>query len=170
MNVRENRHPVGEVEGCIPALRRYARGLIGHGCPDPVASADDMVRQVIQRARRADPAPQINPRLWLFASLTSLNRARLRAASFRNISVATHPGGVREALADAPLDCREALLLVVVEGFSYAHAARILGVSRLAVANRLARARQLLNGPLEAAICGPTRSKLAHPPYLRLVK
>ena len=169
--MRENRQPIGDIEGQIPALRRYARGLIGQDCPDPVASADELVRKAVERERLADrPPAQGSARLRLFASLTSLNRTRLRATPAK----APHPErprpGVRDTLAQTPIDCREALLLVVVEGFSYAQAAQILGVSRLGVANRMARARQEMGGPLEATLTGQARGKPGQPPYLRLVK
>ena len=172
VNVRENRHPAGEVEGHIPALRRYARGLMEPDCPDPIASADEMVREVAQRSTRNEQLAGFkNPRLWLYATLTTCNRARLRAASRRaNPSSRPRPPGVREALAKIPLEDREALLLVVVEGFSYEQAASILGLSRLGVASRVARARQQLDGPLEATLSGEARPRPRHPPYLRLVK
>ncbi len=173
MNVREHRHPADDVEGQIPALRRYARGLAG---PDQAAAADEMVAQVITRALREDQRPQTGaPRLWLFAALTSLNRSRLRATRLKAPSLppATapqRPPGLREALAQTPLDGREALLLVVVEGFSYAQAAEILGVNRLGVATRLARARKDLGARLDASPSAPARPDPRRPPYLRLVK
>ena len=173
MNVRQNRHPQGEVEGQIPALRRYARGLAG---PDEAAAADQMVAEVIARALREDQRPQTGaPRLWLFAALTSLNRRRLRATRVKAPTMAPaprpeHPPGLRKALAQTPLECREALLLVVVEGFSYGEAAEILGVNRLGVATRLARARKDLGARLEANRPGPARPDPRRPPYLRLVK
>jgi RNA polymerase sigma-70 factor (ECF subfamily) len=77
---------------------------------------------------------------------------------------------VREALAKIPLEDREALLLVVVEGFSYEQAASILGLSRLGVASRVARARRQLDGPLEATLSGEAPPRPRHPPSLRLVK
>lgn len=171
--MREHRHPAEDVEGQIPALRRYARGLAG---PDEIAAADNMVAQVITRALREDQRPQTGaPRLWLFAALTSLNRRRLRATRVKAPSLTParepqRPPGLRQALAQTPLEDREALLLVVVEGFSYAQAADILGVNRLGVATRLARARTDLNARLDASPSAPTRPDPRRPPYLRLVK
>ena len=170
--MRENRQLLGEVEGHIPALRRYARGLIGQDSPDLIACADEMVREVIERSRCNGPLSVFkNPRLWLYATLTSCNRARARTTPPG--ATPTGPAGakgVRETLAQVALEDREALLLVVVEGFSYAQAASILGLSRLGVANRVARARQQLDGPLEATLSSQPRRKPAPPPYLRLVK
>jgi len=170
--VRENRQPLGEVEGHIPALRRYARGLMDPNCPDPVACADEMVREVVERSQRNGQLGVFkNPRLWLYATLTTCNRARNRAAPLKSHGPGKIPApGVRDALAQVTLEDREALLLVVVEGFSYAQTASILGLSRLGVANRVARARQQLGAPLDATLSGPTRRKPDPPPYLRLVK
>ena len=170
--MRENRQLLGEVEGHIPALRRYARGLIGQDSPDLIACADEMVREVVERSRRNGQLSVFkNPRLWLYATLTTCNRARARTTP----PGATPPGrarakGVRETLAQVALEDREALLLVVVEGFSYAQTASILGLSRLGVANRVARARQQLDGPLESTLSSKPHRKPGPPPYLRLVK
>ena len=175
--MRENRHPEETIEGQIPALRRYARGLAG---PDQAAVADRMVADVVARALREDQRPQISsPRLWLFAALTSLNRRRLRAPDvtapgWRPTAAPDQaqkrPLGLPEALAQTALECREALLLVVVEGFSYAQAAEILGVNRLGVATRLARGRKELSAKLDANRSHPAKPGARHPPYLRLVK
>jgi RNA polymerase sigma-70 factor (ECF subfamily) len=143
-----------------------------HDRLDPVGCADEMVREVVERSRRhGQLAGFKNPRLWLYATLTTCNRARVRA---------TPPGqaphsrmrapGIREALALLILEDREALLLVVVEGFSYAQAASILGLSRIGVANRVARAREQLEAPIAATLPGRTRRKPGPPAYLRLVK
>ena len=172
VNVRENRHPEETVEAQIPALRRYARGLAG---PDQVATADQMVAEVVARALREDQRPQSGPpRLWLFAALTSLNRRRLRAtrapAPIAHEGLQDRPLGLREALAQTSLEGREALLLVVVEGFCYAQAAEILGVNRVGVATRLARARKELNARLDLNRAGPAQPDPRRPPYLRLVK
>ena len=170
--MRENRQPLGDVEGHIPALRRYARGLTGQDRPDLVACADEMVREVVKRSRHhGQLAGFKNPRLWLYATLTSCNRARTRTTPQGGPPAsAARAKGVRETLAQVALEDREALLLVVVEGFSYAQAASILGLSRLGVANRVARARQQLDGPLEATLSSQPHRKPAPPPYLRLVK
>jgi len=173
LSVRENRHPAGDVEAQIPALRRYARGLAG---PDQAATADQMVAEVIARAFSGDQRPQIGAlRLRLFAALTSLNRSRMRAARVKAPTMTPaprpdRPAGLREAFAQTPLEGREALLLVVVEGFSYAQAAEILGVNRLGVATRLARARRDLDARLEANRPEPAQRDPRRPPYLRLVK
>ena len=72
------------------------------------------------------------------------------------------------ALLALPLEEREALLLVVLEGFSFAQAARILKISRTALVMRLARARAALNEI--AAPETPSRPVKTRPSYLRVVK
>jgi RNA polymerase sigma-70 factor (ECF subfamily) len=71
------------------------------------------------------------------------------------------------ALLALPLEEREALLLVVLEGFSFAHAARILKISRTVLVMRLARARAALS---EIASETPSRPAKPRPSYLRVVK
>ena len=171
--MRENRHPEETVEGHIPALRRYARGLVG---PDQASTADQMVAEVIDTALREQQRTQNGPsRLRLFAALTSHNRRRQRAARARAPMMAqerprNRPVGLRDALFETPLECREALLLVVVEGFSYGQAAEILDVNRVGVATRLARARHELAARLETNRSGSEQPGPRRPPYLRLVK
>ena len=72
----------------------------------------------------------------------------------------------RQLLALA-LEEREALLLVVLEGFSYAQAARILKISRTVLIMRLAWARAALS---EIAPETPSRPAKTRPSYLHVVK
>ena len=165
--MRENRHPAGEVESYVPSLRRYARGLIGREAFDPAGCAEDMVREVVERARgRGQLGAFRDPRLWLYATLTARNRARSAAASLAQAPARPRAPGAADGLGRLDLEDREALLLVVVEGFNYAQAASILGLSRHGVASRVARARAQLSGAAQAQAA----PRLRHPPYLRLVK
>lgn len=61
---------------------------------------------------------------------------------------------VRSALDALPAGEREALVLVVVDGFSHAEAARLLGCSANAVGLRLHRARARLRAQLEPGAAG----------------
>jgi RNA polymerase sigma-70 factor (ECF subfamily) len=78
--------------------------------------------------------------------------------------------GVTEALTALPLDQREILLLVVLEGFSYAEVADALGLPRAAIGARVARARTVLEERLDASRLVERRGKPRTPPHLRLVK
>ena len=78
---------------------------------------------------------------------------------------------VTSAVRDLPLELREALLLVVLAGFSHAEAAEALDIPLAAVLARLGRARARLCVHMEAA----RRSALETPPWrnaghLRVVK
>ena len=177
--MREDRHQTSEIEGFLPGLRRYARALVGHDAVDPIECADEMVVEAIERASLSQRVVWAgNARIWLFATLTSLNRSRLRnaaqaAARPASKSAAAPSGrgpGIAEAVNRLPLACREVLLLVVVEGFTYSEAGDIVGQPRLGIANRLIRAREMLADSLEAP---PARepSPTGRPvPHLRLVK
>ena len=169
--MRESRHPASDVEGHVPALRRYALGLIGRESPDPAACADEMVRQTVERARRKGQLGAFHdPQIWLYATLTTCNRARSAAQKPRPDPQRPPAPGVAEGLGRLALEDREALLLVVIEGFTYAQAASILGLTRQGVASRVARARQLMAERPQAQPRAVSPLRPRHPPYLRLVK
>lgn len=161
----------------IPALRRYARGLLG----DAVA-ADDLVQDTIERA--LDRWHLWRPlglggglRAWLFTILHNLHvnqaRGRARGAQLADIDpdTRTHPTAtasadsglalrdLRRALDLLPLEQRQVLLLVAVEGLAYRDIARILDVPQGTVMSRLSRARERLRRLLdgEEAMTPPLR-------------
>jgi len=143
------------VEAHIPALRRYARAL--HGDAD---RAEDLLQDSLERAlsRPLLFVSSQNLRRWLFRIMRNVYLNSLRAANRRGRSIQlddihspTVPPDqiprleVAETLAafDALSgECREALWLVVVEGFSYREAGRVLGVPPGTVMSRVARARE----------------------------
>lgn len=147
-----------EIEAAVPALRRYARALTRNA-----DRADDLVQDCLERAirKRRLWLPTGPLRSWLFRILLNLyrNEARrdrrrgepmpLEAMSFEPSTPAPQPG--RLALAEIaraidllPDDQREALLLVVLEGMSYAEAARVLSIPDGTLMSRLSRARAAL--------------------------
>ncbi|MHC0053360.1 sigma-70 family RNA polymerase sigma factor [Actibacterium sp. D379-3] len=145
-----------EIEANIPALRRYARGLTGDR-----DTADDLVQDCLERAvakrhlwRRDGPV-----RAWLFRILLNRHRDTLRRRPRQLVAVAdlatepARPGGqeahmalseVQTAIATLPVDQREALLLVALEGMSFDEAARTLGIPTGTLMSRLGRAREKL--------------------------
>jgi RNA polymerase sigma-70 factor (ECF subfamily) len=152
----------------IPHLRRYARALLG----DPTA-ADDLVQDCLERAwSRAHLWRRGNIRSWLFTIMHNVNvnrqRRNRRAPIMTSIDL---PGGdapvrphqedrlsisaLGAAVAALPSDQREALLLVGLEEFSYAEAARILNIPIGTVMSRLHRGRERLRQVL-AAQGGPS--------------
>jgi RNA polymerase sigma-70 factor, ECF subfamily len=140
----------------IPRLRRYARALSGSD-----ADADDLVQETVTRALahldhwRTDDSP----RKWLFSILHNhyIDQVRRSARRPHHLSIdagdATplsngHDPGTRrdldmglQALAD---DQRQVLLLVGLDGMSYAETAQLLEIPIGTVMSRLARARERL--------------------------
>ncbi len=147
------------IEPLIPALRRYARSLMGDA-----AAGDDLVQDCLEKAisrwrqRRSDG----NARSWLFTILHNLAVSRLRQRQRRGahvsiddlddsaLIVAPSQEHVRSghdiaaALDALPEEQRSVILLIAVEDLSYAEAADVLGVPIGTVMSRLSRARQRL--------------------------
>lgn len=147
-----------EVEAAVPALRRYARALTRD-----IDSADDLVQDCLERAirKRALWRPTGPVRAWLFRMLLNLYRNERRGQRRRGAVVSLddmpaepaaappQPGHlalaeVERALGQLPDEQREALLLVVLEGASYAEAAAILDIPAGTLMSRLGRARASL--------------------------
>lgn len=147
-----------EIEAAVPALRRYARALTRDA-----DRADDLVQDCLERAirKRGLWRPTGPLKAWLFRVLLNLYRNQLRQERRRGESVALDPGAWepsipppqpgRLALAEMARaidtladEQREALLLVVLEGLSYADAAAILGIPIGTLMSRLSRARTAL--------------------------
>ncbi|KXF76649.1 RNA polymerase subunit sigma [Paramesorhizobium deserti] len=147
-----------EIETCVPALRRYARGLT-----HDADIADDLVQDCLERAIRKSGLwrPSGPLKAWLFRILLNIYRNDLRRRRrtpdplpFDMLpsepqGLAAQPG--RLALAETaramqtlPSEQREALLLVVIEGLSYADAASVLGIPVGTLMSRLGRARATL--------------------------
>lgn len=139
----------------IPRLRRYARALAGDA-----ARADDLVQDTLERALvKLDLwRPGSDLRAWLFTLMHNLfvNQIRsggpthceldeaadvpVRGAQADGLAVRD----IHSALARLPSEQREVILLVGLEQFSYADAARVLGVPVGTVMSRLSRGRERL--------------------------
>ena len=174
-----------DIEGLAPGLRRFARALVQHDPVEPHNVADELVQETLIRALRNERNARLaNTKIWLYATLANLNHVRLRtkAAAGRS-KPATLPAqegipshasgraqGISQALDSLPVEEREALLLVVLEGFTYAQAADVLDIPLTAVAARIIRARQFLTENLDAALPIEARNRVRLPEYLRLVK
>jgi RNA polymerase sigma-70 factor (ECF subfamily) len=138
------------VEATIPKLRRYARAMTRDS-----EIADDLVQDTLLRALRSKHLFQgevVNG--WLYTILINLNRNRLRSLTRRPAlsplgdNDAPDPpepdAGARDierAVSTLADNQRHALLLVVLEGFTYREVAEVQGVPIGTVTSRLARAR-----------------------------
>ncbi|WP_113176945.1 RNA polymerase sigma factor [Rhizobium sp.] len=169
-----------QVEPMIPALRRYARGLIRDR-----EAADDIVQDCLERVvmnwtHRRDA----NARSWVFAILHNLTVNKIRQDVRRAgiVTIEEMPEttmavdasqdntlfgqDVLAAIERLPPDYRSILLLVAVEDLSYAETATVLDVPVGTVMSRMSRAREQLRLILETK---PTSTKPVGP-FIRRVK
>lgn len=159
----------------LPNLQRYARALTGDR-----AWAEDLVQDTLECALhkwrwRIDG----NPRAWLLTVLRNRFIDQLRArhevavddecAPWQTIAA---PEGevdglllrdVQRALYRLPIEQREVLLLVALEGLSYQEAAIVQAVPIGTVMSRLARAREHMRALL-------SDEPVAKRPDLRVIK
>jgi RNA polymerase sigma-70 factor, ECF subfamily len=144
-------------------LRRYARALTRNR-----ERADDLVQDTLGRALIKEEfwQPGTNLRAWLFTIMHNQNVNNVRrdvresgALDIEGISVAlpatTDPTASRQmfelerALAQLPLEQRQVILLVGLEGMSYQDAAGILVIPVGTVRSRLSRGRDALRKLLD---------------------
>ncbi len=152
-----------QVEPLIPALRRYAQALVRNR-----EMADDLVQDCLERvvARWGQRRSEEGTRSWMFAIVHNLAINHLKQQTLRGPHVdiedvdesvllqppcqedrLLHDELVR-VLCDLPDEQRAALVLVCVDGLSYAEAATELGVPIGTVMSRLSRARARLQRAL----------------------
>jgi RNA polymerase sigma-70 factor (ECF subfamily) len=148
----------------IPHLRRYARALMRSR-----DAADDLVQDSLERAlsRIDNWRSGETPRRWLFTIMHHLfidqtRRARRRTESAevpidaaRQLSTpAAQMDGIAsqeilDALQTIGPERRAALVLVGIEGFSYAEAAAMLGIPTGTLMSRISRGREELRARLD---------------------
>lgn len=149
----------------LPRLRRFARGL----ATQP-ADADDLCQAAIERALNARHQWQPGTRLdsWMFRIVRNLWIDEARSAqrrgpvariddaarqvadeSHRGIEASVELSQVDRALARLPVEQREAIVLVLVEGLAYKEAAEVLDVPMGTLTSRLVRGREALMRHLE---------------------
>lgn len=166
-----------------PRLRRFACGLTGS-----LEEADDLVQAVYQRAieRHWQWEPGTRLQSWVFKIAHSLwisgkRHAAVRAGRGEPVDPDTLIGAdgeraiqarltladVRRLVAGLPAEQRGALMLVAVEGLSYAEAADVLGIPAGTVASRVARARLALAAALDGAETVALAAPVADPALVR---
>ncbi|HEU4961656.1 MAG TPA: sigma-70 family RNA polymerase sigma factor [Sphingomonas sp.] len=144
----------------VPRLRRFAMSL-SRNEPD----GDDLCQATLERALKARNSWQLGTRLdsWTMTIMRNIwideGRARTRRAETfvpaeagehvgdagdHRIETAVELGKVDRALAMLPDEQREAIALVLIEGFAYREAAEILDIPIGTLSSRLVRGREAL--------------------------
>jgi RNA polymerase sigma factor (sigma-70 family) len=142
----------------LPRLRRFATGLCGNS-----ADGDDLCQMSLERALANRSKWQAGTRLdsWMYRIMRNLWIDQVRAGVRRRetfvgeeAGAATGGDGAQEAAVELsmvdramqslPAEQREAVLLVMVEGYSYKEAADIAGCPVGTLNSRLVRGRDAL--------------------------
>jgi RNA polymerase sigma-70 factor (ECF subfamily) len=149
----------------LPRLRRFAVGLARDR-----SDADDLCQMTVERVLLSRHQWQAGTRLdsWIYRIMRNLWIDETRSRSRRNRSFVDEEAGlsvgvdgaqeaavelsmVDRAMATLPDDQREAVLLVMVEGYKYSEAAEIVGCPPGTLASRLVRGREALLAALGEA-------------------
>jgi RNA polymerase sigma-70 factor (ECF subfamily) len=156
----------------LPRLRRYA-----HALRRQPEDADDLVQDTLERAwSRSALWPGVaDMRSWLFSIMHNLHVDQLRRGRVETVELDEHtpeppqpePQAERLMLRDLdaglaalPAEQREILLLVAVEGMSYAETAQTLGLPLGTVMSRLSRGRERLRAHLAGQVTLPGVARL----------
>ncbi len=149
----------------LPRLRRFAAGLARD-----IAAGDDLCQMTIERALKSRSQWEEGTRLdsWMYRIMRNIWIDETRSRSRRQATFADEEAGlsvgvageqearvelslVERALAKLPDDQREAILLVMVEGYGYREAADIIGCPMGTLTSRLVRGRDALQQMLGEA-------------------
>lgn len=142
----------------LPRLRRFAVGLARDR-----ADADDLCQLTIERALRSQerwlPGSRLDSwmyrimrNIWIDETRTRARRGKTFLDEEQGLGIGTAGGqdalielnDVDRALGKLPDEQREAVLLVMVEGYSYREAAEIAGCPVGTLNSRLVRGRDAL--------------------------
>lgn len=156
-----------ELLALLPRLRRFAHALARSS-----ADADDLCQAAIERALKARDQwlPGTRMDSWMYRIMRNawidIARARTRHgqtfvdeeaglsvgdAGDRAIEASVELGKVARAMQTLPSEQREAVALVLVEGFAYKEAAEILDIPMGTLTSRLVRGRTALMAMLGEA-------------------
>lgn len=149
----------------LPRMRRFASGLARNP-----ADADDLCQATIERALNSRQHWQEGTRLdsWMYRIMRNLWIDEARSRVRRDKTFAEEEAGlgvgvsggqeasvelskVDRAMQSLPDEQREAVLLVLVEGYKYAEAAEIVGCPIGTLTSRLLRGREALMAKLGEA-------------------
>jgi len=148
----------GLLEEHIPRLRRYAVALTRNH-----DKADDLVQTTLMRAIAKQHLfkPETNLRAWLFTLLHNQHVNDVRKSAYQGVVVniedaasdlvaVADPSASRQlteldqAIGTLPVEQRQVILMVGLEGMAYEEVAAILMVPVGTVRSRLSRARSAL--------------------------
>jgi RNA polymerase sigma factor (sigma-70 family) len=151
----------------LPRLRRFARSLTRN-----IDDADDLCQMALERALLKRDQWQAGTRLdsWMYRITRNIWIDTVRAAGRRenvandddamqNVAGDDHQrmeermqlSDVDRAMDQLPLEQREAIVLVLVEGFAYKEAAALLDIPIGTLTSRLVRGREALQRELGEA-------------------
>lgn len=159
-----------QIVGLLPRLRRFAVALTG-----TVADGDDLVQDTVERALKNLNQWEVGTSLdsWMFRIAKNRFIDSRRAAKRKQSVIVEVSDKEREsvildgpetiennltltaltgALQSLPVDQREAVALVLINGASYREAADALGIPVGTLTSRVARARANLAAALGGAI------------------
>lgn len=143
----------------LPKIRRFARSLTGN-----LSDADDLTQETVTMAlnRQTQWTPGSWFDSWVYKIAQNLHISGLRRNTVRQKYRQSLDGSQNwvqngaEANSDLitvvnfirglPVEQQTVLVLVAVEGYSYAETADLLGISIGTVTSRLSRARAALKG------------------------
>lgn len=147
-----------ELLGHLPRLRRFA-----HALARSAADADDLLQASVERAlvRRGQWEPGTRLDSWMYRLMRNLWIDTVRAETRRSETfvapeagdsvgtaggqeMAVELGNIAQAMRTLPPEQREAVALVVIEGFAYKEAAEILDIPMGTLTSRLVRGREAL--------------------------
>jgi RNA polymerase sigma factor (sigma-70 family) len=150
----------GDMLALLPRLRRFAMSL-----SRDAADGDDLCQAAVERALKSRDQWQPGTRLdsWMFRIMRNLWIDEVRTRSRRDQTFAPEEAGamvgddggrriemaveisdVGRAMERLPAEQREAIALVLVEGFAYREAAEILDIPMGTLTSRLVRGREAL--------------------------
>lgn len=154
-----------QVLALLPRLRRFAVGLAGSN-----ADGDDLCQMTIERALTRRDQWQDGTRLdsWMYRIMRNILIDEKRGSARRSQTFVDEDAGlaigaegaqeshvelsmVDRAMQRLPDEQREAVLLVMVEGYAYKEAAEIVGCPVGTLNSRLVRGRDALMEMLEGA-------------------
>ena len=156
-----------ELLDLLPRLRRFSRSLT-----KDAVEADDLCQLAIERALKSRSKWQDGTRLdaWMYMimrncwidELRSQNRRALHFAPIEQADLVQHRSSSGEsdhlrhmdlhsAMQALPVEQRELVALVWIEGLSYRETAALLNIPIGTLTSRLFRARKALMASLEAA-------------------